>query len=74
MSAAPAPITTLDLGGITLTYVPDGELRAEPSMAYPSGHEGLFGDGLDVVGPHFPDAAFRRYDPAATPSLTACTR
>jgi len=49
MSASPAPTTTLDLGGITLTYVPDGEFRAEPSVAYPTGHDGLFSDGLDVV-------------------------
>jgi glyoxylase-like metal-dependent hydrolase (beta-lactamase superfamily II) len=49
MSASPAPTTTLDLGGISLTYVPDGEFRAEPSVAYPTGHEGLFSDGLDVV-------------------------
>jgi glyoxylase-like metal-dependent hydrolase (beta-lactamase superfamily II) len=27
-------------------------------------------DGTVLVGPHFPDAVFRRYDPAATPSLT----
>jgi glyoxylase-like metal-dependent hydrolase (beta-lactamase superfamily II) len=49
MSASPAPTATLDLGGISLTYVPDGEFRAEPSVAYPTGHDGLFGDGLDVV-------------------------
>ena len=49
MSASPALTTTLDLGGITLTYVPDGEFRAEPSVAYPTGHDDLFGDGLDVV-------------------------
>jgi glyoxylase-like metal-dependent hydrolase (beta-lactamase superfamily II) len=49
MSASPAPTTSLDLGGITLTYVPDGEFRAEPGVAYPAGHEDLFTDGLDVV-------------------------
>jgi glyoxylase-like metal-dependent hydrolase (beta-lactamase superfamily II) len=49
VSASPALTTTLDLGGITLTYVPDGEFRAEPSVAYPAGHDSLFSDGLDVV-------------------------
>ncbi|WP_432570231.1 MBL fold metallo-hydrolase [Kineococcus sp. SYSU DK005] len=49
MNASPAPTTSLDLGGTTLTYVPDGEFRAEPAVAYPSGHEDLFTDGLDVV-------------------------
>lgn len=49
MSASPAPTTTLDLGGTTLTYVPDGEFRAEPSVAYPGGHDHLFSDGLDVT-------------------------
>lgn len=41
MTAAPAPLTTLDLGGITLTYVPDGEFRAEPWLAYPTGHDAI---------------------------------
>jgi hypothetical protein len=27
-------------------------------------------DGAVLVGPHFPDAVFRRYDPTASPSLT----
>lgn len=49
MSASPAVTTTLDLGGTTLTYVPDGEFRAEPAVAYPGPAEGLFADGLDVL-------------------------
>ena len=52
MNASPAPTTTLDLGGVVLTYVPDGELRAEPAVAYPHGHEQLSSDGLDVVDEH----------------------
>ncbi|GAA3552418.1 MBL fold metallo-hydrolase [Microlunatus spumicola] len=49
MTASPAPTATLELGGVTLTYLPDGEFRAEPAVAYPHGHDRLFGDGLDVV-------------------------
>lgn len=49
MTASPAPTTQLDLGGITLTYVPDGEFRAEPGIAYPHGHEDVLTDGLDVL-------------------------
>lgn len=49
MNASPAVTSTLDLGGITLTYVPDGELRAEPAVAYPTGQDGLLDDDLDVV-------------------------
>ncbi|EXG82329.1 MBL fold metallo-hydrolase [Cryptosporangium arvum] len=49
MSAVPADTTALDLGEITLTFVPDGELRADPAVAYPAGHEDIFTDGLDVV-------------------------
>lgn len=49
MTATPAPTASLELGGITLTYVPDGEFRAEPQVAYPSGHERITGDGLDLV-------------------------
>jgi glyoxylase-like metal-dependent hydrolase (beta-lactamase superfamily II) len=49
MSASPAPLTGLDLGGTTLTYLPDGEFRAEPGVAYPAGSEGLSADGLDVL-------------------------
>lgn len=47
--AVPAGTTHLDLGAISLTFVPDGELRAEPAVAYPAGHEDIFADGLDVV-------------------------
>ena len=49
MNASPATTTSFYLGGMTLTYVPDGELRAEPAVAYPAGHDDLFSDGLDVV-------------------------
>lgn len=49
MNASPAVTTTLDLGGTTLTYLPDGEFRAEPGVAYPAGHDDLFADDLDVV-------------------------
>ena len=49
MSAFPAATMSLDLGGITLTYVPDGEFRAEPGLAYPNGHEDMLSDGLDVL-------------------------
>lgn len=49
MTATPATITDLDLGGITLTYLPDGELRADPAVAFPAGHDDVFTDGLDVV-------------------------
>jgi glyoxylase-like metal-dependent hydrolase (beta-lactamase superfamily II) len=49
VSASPAVTTSLDLGGTTLTYVPDGEFRAEPGVAYPTGHAGLLADGLDVL-------------------------
>lgn len=49
MTAAPAPLTSLDLGGITLTSVPDGEFRAEPGLAYPTGHDAILSDGLDVL-------------------------
>lgn len=49
MPAAPARTTTLDLGGVTLTYVPDGEFRAEPGLAYPGGHDVVLDDGLDVL-------------------------
>jgi glyoxylase-like metal-dependent hydrolase (beta-lactamase superfamily II) len=49
LSATPALTSTLDLGGITLTYIPDGEFRAEPALAYPSGHEAMLSDDLDVV-------------------------
>jgi len=52
MSASPAPTTSLDLGGVVLTYVPDGEFRAEPAVAYPYGHEQLTSDGLDVLDGH----------------------
>ncbi|WP_420369432.1 MBL fold metallo-hydrolase [Curtobacterium sp. L1-20] len=49
MPASPSAITSLDLGGITLTYVPDGEFRAEPGLAYPRGSDAMLSDGLDVV-------------------------
>ncbi|PPF77528.1 hypothetical protein C5B96_15505 [Subtercola sp. Z020] len=49
MTAHPAPVQNLDLGGITLTFVPDGEFRAEPQVAYPHGHEHIVGEGLDLV-------------------------
>ena len=49
MPASPAAVTSLDLGGITLTYVPDGEFRAEPALAYPRGHDAVLSDGLDVL-------------------------
>ena len=49
MSASPAPTASIDLGGTTLTYVPDGEFRAEPAVAYPAGHQDLFADGLEVL-------------------------
>jgi glyoxylase-like metal-dependent hydrolase (beta-lactamase superfamily II) len=49
MTAAPAPVSELDLGSITITYLPDGEFRADPAIAYPAGHDDLFADGLDVV-------------------------
>jgi glyoxylase-like metal-dependent hydrolase (beta-lactamase superfamily II) len=49
VSASPAATSSLDLGGITLTYVPDGEFRAEPGLAYPRGHDAMLSDGLDVL-------------------------
>jgi glyoxylase-like metal-dependent hydrolase (beta-lactamase superfamily II) len=47
--ARPAATSSLDLGGITLTYVPDGEFRAEPGLAYPRGHDAVLSDGLEVL-------------------------
>ncbi|WP_158590113.1 MBL fold metallo-hydrolase [Amnibacterium setariae] len=49
MTAAPAPASTLDLGGAVLTYLPDGEFRAEPGIAYPTGSDDVLGSGLDVL-------------------------
>lgn len=49
MPARPAATSSLDLGGITLTYVPDGEFRAEPGLAYPRGHDDMLSDGLEVL-------------------------
>lgn len=49
MPASPAATSSIDLGGITLTYVPDGEFRAEPGLAYPHGHDDMLSDGLDVL-------------------------
>jgi glyoxylase-like metal-dependent hydrolase (beta-lactamase superfamily II) len=49
MDAAPAAASTLDLGGVTLTYLPDGEFRAEPGIAYPTGADDLLGAGIDVL-------------------------
>lgn len=36
MTAAPAPLCRADVGSIELTYVPDGEIRADPRVAYPN--------------------------------------
>ena len=49
MSAAPASTMHLDLGGVVLTFVPDGELRAEPAMAFPVGAEDVDAAGLGAV-------------------------
>jgi len=49
VTASPAPAASLDLGGTTLTYLPDGAFRADPVLAYPAGHDALLGDGLDVL-------------------------
>ncbi|QHF21669.1 MBL fold metallo-hydrolase [Rathayibacter sp. VKM Ac-2762] len=49
MSASPAAAAHLDLGGITLDYLPDGEFRAEPGLAYPRGDDALAADGPDVL-------------------------
>lgn len=49
MTAAPATVSTLDLGGVVLTYLPDGEFRAEPGIAYPTGSDEVLGTGFDVL-------------------------
>jgi glyoxylase-like metal-dependent hydrolase (beta-lactamase superfamily II) len=49
MTAHLAPLSALDLGEVTVTFVPDGEIRVDPRMAYPRGHEPIHADGLAVT-------------------------
>jgi glyoxylase-like metal-dependent hydrolase (beta-lactamase superfamily II) len=49
MTAKPAPLSALDLGEVAVTFVPDGEIRVDPRMAYPHGHEPIHADGLAVT-------------------------
>jgi glyoxylase-like metal-dependent hydrolase (beta-lactamase superfamily II) len=49
MTAKPAPLSALDLGEVTVTFVPDGKIRVDPRMAYPRGHEAIHADELAVT-------------------------
>jgi glyoxylase-like metal-dependent hydrolase (beta-lactamase superfamily II) len=49
MTARLASLSALDLGEVTVTFVPDGEIRVDPRMAYPHGHEPIHADGLAVT-------------------------
>ena len=49
MTAHLASLSALDLGEVTVTFVPDGEIRVDPRMAYPRGHEPIHADGLAVT-------------------------
>jgi len=49
MSPVPSDIAELDLGGVTITHIPDGEIIVDPNVAYPRGNDDLYADGLDVT-------------------------
>jgi glyoxylase-like metal-dependent hydrolase (beta-lactamase superfamily II) len=49
VTARLAPLSALHLGEATVAFVPDGEIRVDPRMAYPRGHEPIHADGLDVT-------------------------